>query len=140
MILPHAIFFIALFFNTALSVRFFMPLIPRTASQWIIDAILLIIYGALALSLSDPLWFPFLATCLFIVATAKYVLLLGTIPYPQTLTRKILIDLLGTVACAAAWGTALLGYPLESAWALATIFAFANLYLLFINPMYRLYD
>lgn len=136
MTLPHGIFFAILLINTVYSVRFFGPMIHRDGWQWAADATLLSIYGLLMWSLGDSVWFSFFVTILFIVATLKYVLGRHSIP-SHVLHRKVIIDLSGALMGSAALGASLLGYANESAWVLAGVFALANMYLLFIRPMYR---
>jgi len=137
-LLPHLVFYIVLVLNTFFSVRFFSRIAPENRSQLEIDAVLVILYFALALSMGRPVAFAFFALCLFIAASSKYPLLLLVIPQTNVLKRKILIDLLGTAVCAAILGATLLGYAFAAAWVLAILFMFANVYLLFIRPMYRL--
>ncbi len=137
-LLPHVIFYAVLVLNTFFSVRFFSGIAPENRSQMQIDTVLVILYFLLAASLGRPIAFTFLALCLFIAASSKYPLLLLVIPQTDVLKRKILIDLLGTGACAAWLGATLLGYPYEAAWAMAILFSLANVYLLAIKPMYRL--
>lgn len=135
MLLAHGIFLALLLINTVFSVRFFMPLLPRTAAQWVLDALLVLLYLSLFISLGKPLLFPFCATLLFVLATMKYAVALGHAPLP-VLRKKIIIDLLGGLLCFGALALAALGYQLEASYLLAGIFCAANVYLLLINPMY----
>ncbi len=137
-LLPHSIFYALLVLNTFFSVRFFSGILVPSSRQFVVDAALVILYAALAYSLGNPAGFPLAATALFGFASLKYIIELGSNPYTAVLKRKITIDLLGAAFCAAIFVGALFGYPLESAWAFATIFALANVYLLLIRPMYRL--
>jgi hypothetical protein len=101
--------------------------------------VLVVVYFALGLSIGREWAFPFFALCVFVAAPIKYTLMLGHVPHPEFLKKKLLIDLSGTALCALALlGAVLLDYPLTSAWALAIIYSLANVYLLFIRPMYRL--
>ena len=134
---PHSIFYGVLVLNTFFSVRFFAALIAPSARQILVDTILCLLFIALAYSLGNAATFPLIATCLFLIAAVKYKIELGSNPYPHVLKKKIGIDLLGAALCAAALAGVLAGYPFESAWALATIFSIANVYLLMIRPMYR---
>ena len=137
-LLPDTIFFIVLVTNTFFSVRFFARIQPSGYVQLAIDGLLIVSYIALALSMGRPLAFVFAGLCLFILATAKYALMVGYIPHEHVLHRKILIDLAGVAMCVAVLGGVLADWPLTSAWALAILFALANVYLLLIRPMYRL--
>jgi hypothetical protein len=136
--LPHAIFYTVLIVNTFFSIRFFTPLTPRSHYQTLVDGALVVIYAALALSIGWPIAFSFAALALFVVAPMKYTHKLELIPHTKLLRKKILIDLWGTVLCLAVLGGTILGYAPESAWALAIIFSLANVYLLFVKPMYRM--
>lgn len=137
-LLPHGIFYAVLVINTFLSIRFFSALAPENHSQMAIDIVLVLLYLALAFSIGRPLTFAFFALCLFIAASSKYPLLLLVILQTDVLKRKILIDLMGTAACAAILAATILGYAFEAAWAAAIGFTFANVYLLRVKPMYRL--
>lgn len=137
-LLPHVIFYVVLLINTFFSLRFFAPIQPVNTSQTIIDAACVGAYIAMALSIGFPVAFALSALALFIASPAKYALMLALLPHTAMLRRKILINLLGATASAVLLGITLLGYPLQGAWAFTIAFALANLYLLLINPMYRL--
>ncbi len=137
-LLPHMIFYTVLVINTFFSIRFFSRIAPENTSQVVIDVILIVLYCALALSMGRPMEFAFLALCLFIAASIKYPLLLRVILQTQVLKKKTLIDLIGTMTCAGVLGATILGYAFEAAWVAALGFTLANIYLLFIRPMYRL--
>ncbi|MDZ4227337.1 MAG: hypothetical protein U1D26_02550 [Patescibacteria group bacterium] len=136
---PDALFYAIILINTFFSIRFFTRITPPSRAQNLIDAALVVSYLALAFSLGHEWAFIFFALVVFIMAPIKYVLMLGVVPMESLLKKKLLIDLAGTVMCAAALiGAVLLDYPLTSAWAMAIIFTLANIYLLAIRPMYRL--
>ncbi len=137
-LLPQTIFYAVLVLNTFFSIRFYSALQPKNASQFLIDAVLVILYAVLALSLGRPVAFAYAALWLFMMAPQKYALMLGFVPHTVLLRNKILIDLSGTVLCAAILGATIAGYSLAAAWALAGLFVLANVYLLLIRPMYRL--
>lgn len=137
--LPLGIFYATITVNTYFSVKLFASITPpENNQQHIMDLLLVVFYLLLVFSFPYPTVYMFFALCIFITAPIKYALLLTVIPYERLLKRKILIDLLGTSLCAAVLGGALLGYPFASAWVLAAVFLFANIYLLAIRPMYRL--
>jgi predicted branched-subunit amino acid permease len=50
------------------------------------------------------------------------------------------IDSLGGLLCLVALTGALLGNEIESTWALALVFLAANVFLLLVQPMYRVFD
>ncbi len=137
-LVPHTIFYAVLVINTFFSIRFFSRIAPEDRSQVAIDTALVLLYLALAFSLGRAIPFAFFALCLFIAASTKYPLLLLVIPQTNVLKRKILIDLMGTAACAVVLGGTILGYAFGSAWAAAISFTLANVYFLLIRPMYRL--
>ncbi len=139
-VLPGAIFYAVLVVNTWFSIRFFSNLPPIERDESVIDGILTVLYIALAFALGRTLQFISIATLLFAFAVPKYALLLRLIDFPLTLKRKMVFDTLGTLLCVAALIGMLVGFPMESLWALAIIFALANLILLTVWPMYRVLD
>ncbi len=137
-LLPHALIYAVLVVNTFFSIRFWSALQPVDNRQFFIDAVLIAAYLALALSIGKPLHFALAALMLFIAAPIKYMLMRGRIPHEALRRRKMLLDYLGTVSCIALTLGTLAGYALGSAWLFALGFTLANIYLLFIRPMYRL--
>jgi hypothetical protein len=133
---PNTVFYAVLVLNTFYSIRFFDALPPQNRDERVIDAVLAVLYLALAAAIGWPVAFAVVATLLFAAATAKYVLLLPVMDRHDILTRKILIDGLGLLMCLAALAGTLLADPLWSAWGAAIVFALANVYLLRIRPMY----
>lgn len=131
-------FYALLILNTFFSIRFFSSLVPSDDTQKIVDSILFLVYIALAFSMDNEIVFLIIVTSLFLVASLKYVLLLKHTAYRKVLSRKIRLNLIGATACGAAIVGSLLGHTLESAWVLSVVFGLANVYLLFIRPMYRL--
>ena len=137
-LLPHFIIYALLVLNTYFSIRFWSALQPQDSRQFLIDAILVLAYLALAFSIGEPTYFAFAAFALFALATFKYVLMRGHTSYEAVVERKIHIDALGALACAVLVLGMFLGYALEATWLFAVGFALANVYLLLIRPMYRL--
>lgn len=137
-LLPHFIIYTALVINTFFSIRFWGALQPDDIRQRLVDAVLVVAYLSLAFSIGEPLYFAAAALALFIAAPIKYVLMRGRTPHEALVERKIFLDALGAVACAALLGGTLGGYALETAWIFAIAFSLANVYLLLIRPMYRL--
>lgn len=137
-LVPELVFYAVLVLNTFFSVRFYSALQPKNSSQVCIDAVLVVAYIALAFSLGRPISFAFAALCLFIIAPQKYALMLELVPHATLLRNKILIDLSGAMLSAAVLGATIAGYAYAGAWVLAVLFTLANIYLLFIRPMYRL--
>lgn len=137
-LLPHFIIYALLVINTYFSIRFWAALQPNDIRQFLIDAVLVVAYLALAFSMGEPTYFAFAAFTLFALATFKYVLMRGRTLYEAIVEHKTGIDTLGALACAALIAGVLLGFELEATWLFAIGFALANIYLLLINPMYRL--
>ena len=92
----------------------------------------------LAFSFAEPIRFNILVIALFIVATLKYAHLRCKIDYPVLLRKKIRIDLLGVCMGVGAFILTLAESSIVGIWSLAVIFGIANIYLLFIEPMYRI--
>ena len=137
-LLPHFIIYAVLVVNTFFSIRFWGALQPQDLRQLIVDAILVLAYLVFAFSIGEPLYFALAALGLFIAATIKYMLMRNRTPHGALVEHKIFLDALGAVACVALLGGTLTVYALESAWLFAIGFTLANVYLLFIRPMYRL--
>jgi hypothetical protein len=137
---PTALFYAVLVINTWFSVRFFSRLPPIDRDESAIDGLLTVLYIALALAIGRNVPFIAIATVLFFAATAKYALLLRIMDLPLTLRRKMAIDSLGGLLCLVALTGALLGNEIESTWALALVFLAANVFLLLVQPMYRVFD
>jgi hypothetical protein len=130
------LFYIALLVNTYFSIWFFGLLPPKDRDERLIDGALVVTYLALGLSIGRIVLFTSASTALFVIAIAKYVLLMPIVARRDILRRKIVIDGLGLLLCGLAFAGALAGYPLESAWLQAILFGVANVYLLLIRPMY----
>lgn len=141
-VMPMLVFYIVLTINSFFSIRLFSTITPvEDATQRILDLVLMAVYFLLAYSFDNTKMFLIITLFLFIVAPLKYsFLLLGKVPYPKLLKKKITIDLLGTLLAASVIAGFEAGYTYESAWALAIIFTAANVYLLFIDPMYKIID
>ena len=138
---PLAFYYLLLIINTYYSVRLFASITPvEKMSQHAADVTLTVCMFFMAFNLDSVLWFFFWTTLLFLLASVKYALLLGTIPHPRLLRRKILVDLSGATASAIALLVALLGYPAESAWIYTCLYLLANVYLMIVNPLYNLID
>ena len=140
-ILPLLAFYVTLTVNTHSSIRLFSSITPaQDAAQRYFDSVLVIIYLFLAYSLRDPLLFVLTSLFLFITASIKYANLLGSIPHPKLLKRKLTIELCGTLLVAGVVAGTVLDYAKESIWTLAIVFGISNVYWLLINPMYRIID
>lgn len=139
-LLPHILFFVTLLLNTFYSIRFYAAIQPNDIGQAVIDILLVAAYVALAVSLGEPLAFVVNAFLIFILAPIKYILMLGKIPHMALLLRKIKIDATGTALCALWLAAASAGFTLASAWMAAVLFIGANIYFLWIKPMYTMGD
>jgi hypothetical protein len=137
--LPLGIFYALLVVNAYPSIKLFATIVPQDNGQHALaDIILLVSYLFVASSLGQPLQFALCGIVLFLIAAGKYALMLHEIPHPELLQRKLRIDLLGAGLCAIALATMLLGHVFEGSWIMATIFALANIDILFLRPLYRL--
>lgn len=134
--LPHVIFYTVLTINTYFSILFYSSFTPVSTFQKSIDVLLAAAYMVLALSIGIPFAFAMSALMVFIIAPAKYAHMLGRTPHDATLRKKILIDLLGTTLCVLVLVLTVAGMEEMAAWLLAGLFSVANIYLLFIRPMY----
>ena len=137
-LISHILFYTVLTLNSFFSIRLFSAIQPHTTSQTVVDVLLFVIYILLAFSIGRATLFAFLALCVFVAATPKYALMLNVVREGSLLKRKILIDCSGIALCTIVLGGTFLGYESISAWFLAGIFTLANVYFLFIRPMYRL--
>lgn len=138
---PLILFYIVLIINTYFSILLFSSITPHIMmSQHAVDFALAIIMIALAYNLNNPTQFIVWALFLFIVATIKYSMLLGKISHLSLLRQKILVDLSGAVASAIALNFALTWNVTVSVWIYTICFIIANIYLMIINPLYRIID
>lgn len=135
--IPLGIYFAVLIVNTFFSIRLFAAITPKNSAQTLFDAALVGMYGALAFSFGSVTLFCSVLSAFFPLSIAKYVHLNRLITQPRLLPRKIRINILGCLLSLVALGIALIGLAPVAAWMLAGIFTIANVYLLFINPMYR---
>ena len=125
--------------NTFFSIRAFAPITPKNVSQALFDAVLVLIYIALALSFRSIIQFSVVSWGLFVFANFKYMHLEALVPQQKEfLQHKMRINWLGAFLSAIAFALALLGFPLLAAWSLFVIFAIAQFYLLIIDPMYQM--
>lgn len=140
--LPLVIFYAILTFNTFFSIRLFSDIIPLTDRfQWMVDAILAIIYIILAFNLDNPMKFALWAALLFSVSVVKYIELLYMVDagdFFNLLRYKMVIDGLGTISCVGALGGIIFGFASASVWLWVTVFIIANIYIFTINPLYSL--
>ncbi len=137
--LPLAIFYAALLYNTFFSIRLFSSLVPiENTLQNGLDILLAFLYIAAAISLNNVKYFVLTILFLFIIATAKYVSLIGIIPHPSLLRKKLLIDCLGILASAFAFGGIAYGYVELSIWLFTLAYVIVNLFLFSFWPLYRL--
>lgn len=133
--LPLIFFYGTLAVNTYFSMNFFKT--PNTPLSHAIDVLLAVLYLLLAATFADPLVFMFVALCLFILATIKYRYFMRSFEYKNALARKIKIDFLGVLFCAAILFVIALGYVALGEWVFALVFLLANIYLLILHPMYQ---
>jgi len=135
--LPLVLFYVVLMINTYFSIEFFSKIIPsKRLDQKIIDLLLVLSYLALILSFGNEVWYLLFAIMLFVVATLKYVCLLGVVDL-KILKKKLIVNIFAIVACILALEGYLIGWGRVIMWTWALVFLFANVYLLIIKPMYK---
>src|SRR5262245_33382178 len=71
-VLPHVLFYAILTLNSYFSIKVFASIQPRHMTQLLFDALLAIIYVALALSIGQAVFFALAGLFVFVVATPKY--------------------------------------------------------------------
>ena len=135
---PLLLFHAVLLLNTYFSIRCFSRIIPPSNRvQRQIDIGLFFLYLALPFSFGNPRLFVSLNLTLFIIATLKYVHL-GQILGPSKLVRrKIRVDAFGILFCLAALFGVIAGHAFFATVLFASIFLAANVYFIFINPLYK---
>jgi len=139
--LPLIIFYATIVLNTYFSIKLFASLTPISERvQHVIDIALVCAYTVSAFSLDNTMWFALSNLFLFVIAAAKYSFLLNVIKYQQLLKRKILIDILGIFFCACVLTASLLGYSYYAAWGMSLGFLYANYFLFFVWPLYKIPD
>lgn len=139
-LLPSFIFYVLFLINSFYSIRLFFGIIPTNlVSQKIVDFILFIIYLILAFTIYSGFLFSLFLTIFFIFGTLKYVLLKKClVGNSRLLFRKILANSLAALLGFLIMIGVLMGFEIVSAWSLVVIFSIANIYIFFINPLYRL--
>lgn len=136
--LPLGIFFVLLVINTYPSVQLFSSIVPQDDGRHaLIDMLIAFVYFTIAVSLGQPQQFALCTLVLFLIAAGKYSMMFYEIPHHHLVQRKVRVDLLGALLCAGVLEAMVLGYSLPASWAMTIIFALANVYVLLINPLYR---
>jgi hypothetical protein len=132
------IFYILLLINSYVSIVFFAQIIPNIWQQKFLNVTLLVFYLILAYYLNQPIYFMLVLALFFALATLKYVQVLRIVKHEnRLLKRKITADILGVILSIVVLGGIILGYENKSLWAIVIIFALANIWTLFISPLYR---
>jgi hypothetical protein len=134
-------FYVTLTINTYYSVKTFASITPSSnVIQNIMDTYLLLLYLLAGYSIGYPVQFWSITLVLFVSAPIKYFHLRSLVDRPKLIRRKMLLDLLAAALVASALaGTVLLNVT-GSATLTAATFAIANVYLLYIEPMYGIID
>ena len=137
--LPLVVFYATLLFNTYFSVRRFATITPReNIMQQAIDAVLALLYLALPFFFIQPQRFLFITVILFATSTAKYVHLTKITDYPTLLWRKIKVNSAGMLGWFLVFAATFTKYETSLTIVAVTLFLLANIYVLWINPLYRL--
>ena len=135
---PLVVFDLFLLVNTFYSIRTFATLIPIRFGQAVFDLAMASCIVLNPLAFNYPMHFALLNLLLFILASFKYILAIRIIGLSETLYRKILLDMLGVAVIFAVVVAMWRGYVFPAA-VLGTIaFVGANIYILWINPVYRI--
>lgn len=138
---PLVVFHLILLLNTYFSIRTFVSLTPRGDwRQHGADVLLASCFLLLPTAFNRPLIFMLLCVVLFILATLKYVLLAPRVGWSRLLYRKIQIDIVGAAGCFAGVIGMLLGYIFLTSLVAVAVFSAANVYVLWVNPIYNLSD
>ena len=135
---PIFLFYSVLIINTHFSIKLFSSLVPKeNRVQNLLDVTLILLYIYLIVRIEALRWFFFYVTILFCIASIKYTLLLNEIDQPRLLKRKITWDALGVLLSLVTLGGIMSGYTVISLWFCSITFLIANIYLFFINPLYK---
>jgi hypothetical protein len=132
-------FYILLVTNTFFSIRIFATITPTDNwGQKFWDALLFFCLVSLPLSFSSPVWFVFINTLLFIIATLKYIFLIPLVGFTKLLHKKIRIDTLGILLCLTCLAGVMINitYTALNIWVIT--FFIANNYVLWYKPLYKL--
>ena len=136
--IPLFLFYAVLVINTHFSIILFSSLVPHENKvQTALDLILFALYVYLIVREEGLQWFFFYVTLLFCIASIKYTHLLNELDQPKLLKRKITWDALGILLGLVTLGGIMSGYVVTSLWFCSIAFLIANIYLLFINPLYK---
>lgn len=134
----YAIFYALLLVNTFFSIQYFSEIIPTDiALQRVADGTLVLCYAAIAIAMGYALYFGLFLLLLFIVATLKYWSAEPVVVDTRLLTRKVKFDFLGVLMALLFLTITLFGYPRPAVIALDVVYGIANVYLLFVKPLYQ---
>lgn len=137
--LPLVAFYINLLINTYYSVACFTTLTPRDdRRQPVIDAAIAGIYLVLPFTFNDPERFALVTALLFGTSLVKYGLLLHGFSDPSRLRKKLIANSIGALSCILVLAGIKAGYPNLTTTVWAVGYVLVNIYLLKINPLYRL--
>lgn len=139
--LPLVIFQAAVIYHAYYSIRCFSSIIPpNNQHQLYIDAVLTALYILLPFYFNSATCFVLVSAIMLAVAALKYAAILDHIPYPKTLRRKIIADVLGALLCLLALAAILEGYETLATTAWVVIMALATIYYMAIRPLYVVMD
>lgn len=130
-------YYAVLVLNTFFSIRTFSAITPSHLLQTIFDATLLCGYVVLAFSFNSVLQFSIVSAVLFLVAIGKYIHLKHITAPSELLKRKVRMNALGALLSFSCAVLTLFSSSMVAASVLAVVFTAANVYVLYINPMYR---
>lgn len=137
--LPLVAFYVNLLVNTYFSVACFTTLTPRDdRRQQVLDAAIGGIYLVLPFSFANPERFALVTALLFGTSLIKYALLLDGFSDPPRLRRKLIANSCGLLSCLLVLVGIKADYPSLTTTIWAAGYVLVNIYLLKINPLYRL--
>lgn len=137
--IPFYIFLVLLLVHTYHAVHCFKTVAPKQQRMaHVIDAILVLLYLALPMSLWYGSFFYLIATLLFAVASLKYALLFGQTSAGALVRKKLIVDIIGILGCLIAFIGDALGFWPVTDWIFAIGFAAVTIYLFYIDPLYVL--
>lgn len=135
---PLAVIYADILANTYFSVLTFAPIAGDNKLQQFLDLLLGLLYVMLPVNANEPRQFVLLAALLFGVAVLKYALLMRAVGYSKLLERKIVVDAMGNMAALLALAAMLVGFSRLGLWSWAIVFSLANIWILWLKPLYRM--
>lgn len=132
-------YYAVLVINSFFSIKTLATISPSSLVQMCFDGVLVAVYILLALSIGSVVLFCVCSMALFLIANVMYAHLYRRVSERRRfIAHKMRINALGIALSLGALLIAVAGHRVYAAWTLCVLYALANVYLLGINPMYRL--